>query len=287
MPEPLAAGPETPEHAPQRLGIRREVLRRLYLHSGNRCAFPNCSDTMMDETGNFVGEICHIEAAKPGGERFNINMSDEDRRSFSNLLLMCHRHHVVTDDEAIYTVAALREMKASHEEKYSQIEEKMSASITDQALEGEFVPAQNLGLILPEAGLELPSLLTKFNEYGLRLRELPVSTRELLAIAARRATLKAEREHDRAGIGSLTVNPGEIHKATGLTGPEFQEHIRILDEHGLASVEDGDGNGRFVFYLYGHVGGWRIPEEIVHACRDKGIPLEDVYVALRFDRLDL
>ena len=63
----------------------------------------------MDEEGNFVGEICHIEAAKMGGERFRAEMSDEEnRRSFENLLLLCHRHHVVTYNLQKYPVRYLR-----------------------------------------------------------------------------------------------------------------------------------------------------------------------------------
>ena len=162
----------------------------------------------------------------------------------------------------------------------------MSATITDQTLEEDLVPAQNLGRIFSDPGADLPSFLDEVNDYGARLRQLPTSTRELLAIAVRRTTQKAERDSDRAGLGSLTVNPGEIHKATGLTGPEFQEQLRILEDHGLASVDDADGNGRFLLYLYGHVGGCRIPEEIVHAGKDCDIPLEGVYVNLRFDLLD-
>ena len=277
---------EKTDSAPQRLGIRREVLRRLYLHSGNRCSFPGCKDTMMDELGNFVGEICHIEAAKTGGERFNADMSDEERRSFGNLMLMCHRHHVVTNDVEVYPVASLQAMKAKHEEKYSQIEEKMSATITDQAIEGELMCAENLGRIFSNAGADLPAWVDETNAYGAKLRQLPPSTRELLAIVARRATEKAEREGDRAGLNCLTVNPGEIHRATGLTQSEFMEQIRILEDHGLLSLDDSDGNGRVLLYIYGSVGGLRIPEEIVHACKDGNIPLEDVYVNLRFDLLD-
>jgi DNA-binding transcriptional ArsR family regulator len=241
---------------------------------------------MMDELGNFVGEICHIEAAKPGGERFNEEMSDEDRRGFGNLMLMCHRHHVVTDDVEAYSVASLQAMKAKHEEKYSQIEEKMSATITDQALEGELESAKNLGRIFSEAGADLPSWVEEMNAYGAKLRQLPPSTRELLAIVVRRATEKAERDGDRAGINCLTINPGEIHRATGLTQSEFMEQIRILEDHGLLSLDDSDGNGRVLLYIFGSVGGLRIAEEIVHACKDRKIPLEDVYVNLRFDLLD-
>ena len=86
----------------KRLAPKQEILRELYIKSGNECAYPGCHNVLVDENGKFVGEVCHIEAAMPGGERFNPNMTNEDRRSFGNLMLMCHHHHVVTDDVCIY-----------------------------------------------------------------------------------------------------------------------------------------------------------------------------------------
>lgn len=63
------------EEKAKHLSIKSDVLRRLYLQSGNQCAYPGCTHTMVDENGNFVGQICHIEAAMEGGERFNPQMS--------------------------------------------------------------------------------------------------------------------------------------------------------------------------------------------------------------------
>lgn len=81
----------------KRLTPKQEVLRELYIKSENQCAFPKCHNVLVDEKGNFVGEVCHIEAAMPGGERFNPNMTNKERRSYDNLLLMCHHHYVVRD----------------------------------------------------------------------------------------------------------------------------------------------------------------------------------------------
>lgn len=53
-------------------------------------------NAMVGDNGNFIGQICHIEAAEEGGERFNPNMTNEERRAFDNLMLMCYEHHVVT-----------------------------------------------------------------------------------------------------------------------------------------------------------------------------------------------
>ncbi|QED48347.1 hypothetical protein FSZ17_14485 [Cytobacillus dafuensis] len=49
-------------------------------------AFPSCKKTILNDTGNFVGQVCHIEAAMPGGERFNPNQTNGERRAFSNLI---------------------------------------------------------------------------------------------------------------------------------------------------------------------------------------------------------
>jgi hypothetical protein len=80
-----------------------------------------------------IGEVCHIEAAEEGGERYNPNQSDEDRRHYNNLLLLCHEHHVETNDVQEYTVSKLKEMKRLHEEKYNKesfnIKEETSKSI--------------------------------------------------------------------------------------------------------------------------------------------------------------
>lgn len=46
----------------KRLAPKQEVLRELYIKSGNECAFPGCHNVLVDENGKFVGEVCHIEA---------------------------------------------------------------------------------------------------------------------------------------------------------------------------------------------------------------------------------
>ena len=71
----------------------------------------------------------------PGGERFNPNMTNEDRRSFGNLMLMCHHHHVVTDDVEKYAVEKLKELKRNHEAKYSGIIGQMMNSIIDYGMQ--------------------------------------------------------------------------------------------------------------------------------------------------------
>lgn len=116
-----------------RLAPTKEVIRRLFAYSGNICAFPECNERLIDVEGDFVGQICHIEAAEPGGERYNDAMTDEDRRSYENLLLLCYKHHVKTDDVIRYPVVALKKMKGDHEARFTdslyglpmEVEEKL------------------------------------------------------------------------------------------------------------------------------------------------------------------
>jgi len=98
-----------------RLSIRKEALRDLAIRSKNKCAFPACDHTILSEEGVYVAELCHIEAAEPGGPRYNPNQTDEERRAPSNLLFLCHEHHTVTNDVVQYPVARLQEMKRAHE----------------------------------------------------------------------------------------------------------------------------------------------------------------------------
>jgi hypothetical protein len=65
----------------------------LLLRSGNECAFPGCTHPIFNDEDELVAECCHIEAALPGGERFNADQSNEQRRQYNNLLFMCNRHH--------------------------------------------------------------------------------------------------------------------------------------------------------------------------------------------------
>ena len=99
------------------------TIKRLFAHSGNRCAFPKCTATLIDgET--VVGKVCHIKGARPGSARYDPQQSAAERHSFDNLILMCGRHHDVIDaDEEAYTVERLVKMKADHQSRAERIDE--------------------------------------------------------------------------------------------------------------------------------------------------------------------
>ncbi len=93
------------------------TIKRLFAVSGNRCAFPKCSQPLVESaSGKVVGRVCHIKAASAAGPRFDGEQSEEERHSFVNLILMCPIHHDVIDADATsYIVDRLRSLKQQHE----------------------------------------------------------------------------------------------------------------------------------------------------------------------------
>ena len=101
-----------------RLSPKLETLRALFAKSGNQCAFPNCNHSLINKKHKFIAQVCHIEGANKGGERYNGNSTDEERRGFDNLLILCYAHHIETNDIVEYTVEKLKELKYEHEKSF-------------------------------------------------------------------------------------------------------------------------------------------------------------------------
>jgi len=101
-----------------------QTLKKLFGLSGNVCAFPGCTKRLVNNKNALDSNICHIEGANEGGERYNPNMTDTQRADYNNLILLCHQHHDETNDVNKYTVEILQEMKRNHESQYLQ--EKLS-----------------------------------------------------------------------------------------------------------------------------------------------------------------
>lgn len=112
------------------------ILRALFARSGNQCAFPGCAHPLVNAKEQIVGQVCHIEAASPGGKRYNPKQTNEERRGYDNLILLCHAHHVEVDSGTDFSVAALKKMKTAHEESIGispyQINESALAAVVSE-----------------------------------------------------------------------------------------------------------------------------------------------------------
>src|SRR5437870_1542164 len=98
------------------------TVKALFAVSGNVCAFPECDRPLVDQSSNVViGEVCHIEAASPGGPRYGSQQSEDERQGFANLVLMCASHHKIIDERVSdFPVERLREIKKRHETKHQR-----------------------------------------------------------------------------------------------------------------------------------------------------------------------
>ncbi len=100
--------------------ISDRVKKQLYALSGNECANPLCHNKLVFSDNNDQDDqICHIEAASPDSPRYNPNQTDDERRGFDNLILLCHRcHDLIDHNPDIYTVELLKKWKREHIKKY-------------------------------------------------------------------------------------------------------------------------------------------------------------------------
>jgi hypothetical protein len=97
-----------------------QTIKRLYGLSDNKCSFPDCDVQLFTKDTVNLAHICHIEDAHKNlaaSDRYNPNMTDEQRAGYNNLILLCPNHHKITDNTDIYTVTVLKEMKEQHIQK--------------------------------------------------------------------------------------------------------------------------------------------------------------------------
>lgn len=101
------------------------TVRRLDILSGNECANPNCTKKFIAEDRiSIISKICHIAAASKEGPRYDEKMTNEERRGFDNLILLCDEHHVIIDNkenESIYPTLLLKKWKSDHEKKILEL----------------------------------------------------------------------------------------------------------------------------------------------------------------------
>lgn len=99
----------------------KKDLRLLFQRSGNRCAFPTCTKTLVYPATSLDGlvalsEVAHIVAQKPDGPRGDYPLPLDQRDAYDNLILLCEEHHHIVDAQKYtYTVERLRQMKMDHE----------------------------------------------------------------------------------------------------------------------------------------------------------------------------
>lgn len=261
----------------KRLNPIKDVLRELYLKSGNQCAYPSCLRPILNSEGNIVGEICHIEAAMTGGERFNPSQTNEERRAYSNLILMCHDHHIETNKVEKYPVDLLQKMKAEHEGKFGDPIGKLYATIADLTTLQEYEYCQNLNklndvLEWNNTKQELETTVPLFNSLVDMLRILPTNTRKFFSIMVKRSE------------GS-TINLNEIIEATGSTDELLMKHVNILIKYNfIDDIEQDDYGSPYCDFSQYDL--WDMWIEIKNFALKTGIEVDAIIYEMKFSLLD-
>jgi hypothetical protein len=99
------------------------TIKKLFALCGNQCAFPECTNEIVTPGTKWsdpavLGHICHIYASSDNGPRGKPGLTESERNSFSNLILMCGHHHPKVDKQwQTYPAAILKEWKRTHEAK--------------------------------------------------------------------------------------------------------------------------------------------------------------------------
>jgi hypothetical protein len=276
-----------PEKA-KRLEPSPEVKRHLFLLSGNQCAFEGCYQPIIDQNGTYVATLCHIEAALPGGERFNPGSNNRERASFDNLMLMCERHHRVTDDVDAFPVARMREIKRRHEEKFSEGVRRFLADIEDETRTINPRPAVTLEAFCRVCGYEVDGLearthLSDLRELTAVLARLSRPARQLLVVLVR---------HGRRDGDSLRISMQHVLDVTGLAYDSLAPRVAQLGVQRLAWIDDDDfyesaSGAPFVVVQSSQPQDWpNVLADLRDVSESLGVPLERLLEDLDFTTLD-
>ena len=227
-----------------RLPPTEATIKVLFALSGNRCAFPGCSHSLVNDNGTVVSQIAHIKGVRPKAARFDPDAEPEVLRQPENLLILCYEHHVTTDDESIFTVQRMRDMKEVHEKRFGGVISGLRAELSDLTA----------GTIV-----RFPSTLTSYarvNDFDIDADAgfLADVRQELLALIDRLTVLTP----DLRSVFSLVIERGtptgdslfeatttELEQVLGLTTPQLGQLLGVLTRHELLHVGPEEREGYY------------------------------------------
>lgn len=278
---------------PRRLTPRPETLRELFLKSGNLCAFPNCAALMMNADGVFIGQVCHIEAAEEGGERFNPDMTNEQRRAAANLMLMCYEHHQVTNNVQKYSLAKLRRMKRDHERRFSSpdraiLERLQDWTTADQPRGVENLRRANEVLEWNHDDEELGKSVAELNEYIELLRRVPIEVRRFIGAIAQRMVRMQQTLAVRDEMFGTSILIADVRSAFRLSDNAIRQKLTQLESYGLGDLDqiNSDLGPQPAIRIPSLESGWPLWLDIVAFCDATDTPVETFTEDLDFSPLD-
>ena len=166
-------------------------------------------------------QIAHIRAANPNGPRYISGMSDDDRRSWKNLILLCTPHHNMIDklkpDD--YPIEDLERWKSDHEQG-GLARLKGLNDLTEDRLQ------EMLAYSIKEAHKEIRDMIAEH-------RPIDSEAAMLLSEAANRlnmTTAETLYEASRILAPALNEHGAALDQASRMLAPALNEHGAALDQ---------------------------------------------------------
>lgn len=283
----------TKKEKSKRLSHTTSIIRRLFAHSGNLCAFPGCAALMINANGDPIGQICHIEGV--GGERHNPDMSDVQMAAFENLMLMCYEHHVVTNDEEKYTVEVLRNMKANHEKYFSHPERVIIEALSDSTEKDVVNLPQNLHRLAKVLKWKLTDeqLSSNFDilkGYIKLFRLVPQPTRMFVGEVAKRIHKMRSSGHvkDDGHIVGITFTDlvNSIHLNGKAVGFQYlYDRAGDLEKYRVGGYQDHMGDDGEHMLTLSQPEDWSLWDDLIKFTSKEKVPLNDFIADLDFSSL--
>ncbi|HEM7843227.1 hypothetical protein L0Z02_29710 (plasmid) [Burkholderia multivorans] len=279
---------------PKRLTPTGQTLRELFLKSGNLCSFPNCGQVMMNHDGVFVGEVCHIEAAEKGGERFNEAMTNEERRQAANLMLMCGTHHKITNDVLKYPVWKLKAIKSEHEARFASPDRAMLEGLRDWTQASQYSIPRNLGRFVASSTYqyeqnEIQDMLQELADHIATFRLIPLQLREFFSFVVERAhRMRNTAVVRKWGWSGTAILTSDIEAAFRLSPHAVAQRVNQLEQYGILSLTEidtdmGEQHGIGINSLQS---GWPLWNDLAEFCEKMGSRLAIFAIDMDFGQLD-
>jgi hypothetical protein len=241
----------------------------------------------------FIGQICHIEAAESGGERFNSSMTNEQRRAASNLMLMCYAHHQVTNDVEKFSVARLREMKREHEQRFARPDRAMLERMTDWTRADEPTHVANLArfeevLETRYSDEERADAVAALNSYIDRFSVVPIDVREFVARIAQRIHRMSDSGAVHIDHSGESILIADVKDAFRISDSAIRKRLGQLESYRIGDLDEmhTDLGAHPMIRIRGpgdYAPSWL---DIVIFCDKTATPLESFTDDLRFSLLD-
>lgn len=251
---------------------------------------PNCPNVVIDNSGTMIGDIAHISAAMPDGPRFDPNMTNEDRRGFDNLMLLCATHHRQVDgSNSEMTKKELKRIKARHEARFSAAEETIRKRFetqfpdaTDGLTPTKPVTLDGLRQVFDDGAFsdgDVETEIPKLARYVDKLSAVPEVYRDFMCQVIKRCVKLDSWQFD-----LVSVPCDDVTAALKISSFKLKKIVEALDGYGLGDFSE-DFDNRWLVDLHdpGDLVRWC---DIVTFCGERDIQLERFAVDVSFELLD-